>query len=85
MRLRILVILQVSTHTISGFNDSKSLRDSQRAWVAWRDLEIKSLGKFYSKMDGTMYVPMAVYARMNLTRQRALALERLASLVDQRS
>ncbi|MDF1815664.1 MAG: DUF1311 domain-containing protein [Verrucomicrobiales bacterium] len=62
----------------------KALRESQRTWISWRDRELKSLRTFYSKMDGTMYVPMAAYAGMNLTRQRALSLERLASMVNER-
>lgn len=61
-----------------------ALRESQRSWVAWRDLELKSLNAFYVKMQGTMYVPMAAYAGMNLTRQRALALETLASMANER-
>ena len=59
---------------------AKALRDSQRAWIAWRDKEIANLDKIYGKLRGTMYVPMHAYAKMNLTRQRALQLERLAEL-----
>ena len=62
----------------------RALRESQRVWAAWRDKELKNLESFYSRMQGTMYVPMGAYARMNLTRQRAMQLERQAALVDER-
>ena len=62
---------------------ANKLRDSQRAWVAWRDKELESLGSIYSKLRGTMYVPLGAYARMNLTRQRAMQLERLAQLAEE--
>lgn len=60
------------------------LRESQREWVTWRDKELESLSAFFSKMDGTMWVPASAYARMNITRERALSLGRLAELSEMR-
>ena len=57
------------------------LRNSQKAWIAWRDLEIDALHSVYGKLEGTMWVPASAYAAMNLTRERALRLEFLKSLL----
>ena len=63
-------------------SDGKNrMRHSQRAWVAWRDLEIDSIRSLYGKLEGTMWVPSSAYAEMNLTRERALRLEFLWSLL----
>ena len=62
----------------------ENLVESQRAWVVWRDMEIVFIGEFYSKLQGTMYIPGQIYKRMNLTRQRAMQLERLAGTVRDR-
>ncbi len=64
---------------------ANALRESQRQWIVWRDLELKSLDAYYERMEGTMWQPVRAYARMNLTRQRALALQRLDELIENRT
>jgi len=62
----------------------KSLVESQRAWITWRDKELDFIQRYHKKLQGTMYVPMEAYRRMNLTRQRAIHLERMAEFVEDR-
>ena len=63
---------------------AKKLRESQRAWIAWRDKEVASLTAFYEKMQGTMWSPIHAYSVMELTRQRAIDLSDLAEFVQDR-
>jgi uncharacterized protein YecT (DUF1311 family) len=55
------------------------LRETQRAWIAFRDRELAWLAKFYGGMDGTMYSTMLAADRVELVRKRALT---LLSLLD---
>ncbi len=50
------------------------LQKAQRAWIAYRDLQIKSYEATYAKMDGTMWIPISVGAVMELTKQRVQGL-----------
>lgn len=60
------------------------LRESQRKWVEWRDLEINSLSQFYSGMSGTMWRPIAAESQMEITRQRAITLGNLVEMMAER-
>jgi len=60
------------------------LQKAQRAWIAYRDLQIKSYEATYSKMDGTMWIPISVSAVMNLTKERVRNLEGFLGLLDER-
>ncbi|MFZ2960420.1 MAG: lysozyme inhibitor LprI family protein [Candidatus Ozemobacteraceae bacterium] len=55
--------------------EKKILVEAQRAWVSFRDQEMKLLQAIYGKKEGTMYRPMAANDVMQLTRTRALALK----------
>ncbi len=59
---------------LSG-HEQEVLRAAQRAWIEFRDAEFKLIETIYGKLEGTMYIPMQVYARMNITKSRALQLE----------
>ena len=61
------------------------LRESQRAWMTWRDLEIGARRAIYGNFRGTMYVPMGAYAEMNVTRERAMYLERMLKFMEEES
>ncbi len=63
---------------------ARKMRESQRAWMAWRDKGIASLTAFYEKMQGTMWRPIHSYSVMELTRQRAIDLGDLAEIVEER-
>ena len=60
------------------------LQKAQRAWIAYRDLQIKSYEATYAKMDGTMWIPISVSAVMNLTKERVHNLEGFLELLDAR-
>jgi uncharacterized protein YecT (DUF1311 family) len=62
-----------------------SLQQAQRAWISYRDLQIKSYDNTYGKMDGTMWIPIHASAVMRLTKQRVQELENILGLVDERS
>jgi len=59
-----------------------SLKDSQRAWISYRDKEILNIGEFYSKVEGTMFRTISAAAITNLTKNRALSLSYMAEFVD---
>jgi uncharacterized protein YecT (DUF1311 family) len=61
-----------------------ALQQAQRAWIAYRDLQIKSYEATYSRMDGTMWIPCSASAVMNLTKQRVQELEGILNLLDER-
>jgi uncharacterized protein YecT (DUF1311 family) len=61
-----------------------ALQQAQRAWIAYRDLQIKSYEATYSRMDGTMWIPCSASAVMNLTKQRVQELEGILNLLSER-
>lgn len=61
-----------------------SLKEAQKAWIAYRDAQITSIQRFYTNMEGTMWRPVAANAVMELTRQRALFLQDMERLLDER-
>lgn len=52
------------------------LRQTQRAWIAYRDAETASRAALYATRQGTMYVPMAADAAATVVGDRARLLER---------
>lgn len=52
----------------------KSLKDSQLAWIKFRDNEFILLSSIYKKLDGTMYASMEVNDRLQIVRARAMEL-----------
>ena len=61
------------------------LQKAQRAWIAYRDLQIKSYEATYAKMDGTMWIPIHARAVMNLVKQRVQELRNVLGLLDERT
>ena len=62
----------------------QSLVAAQKAWVAYRDAQIKSLELTYSRMDGSMWVPVSAASVLTITRDRALFLESLVETLSER-
>jgi|GEM_PF-956360 len=60
----------------------KALREAQRAWLAFRDAEFKRIDDLYARKDGTMYRPMAIAARMELVKARALEFADSIEFID---
>jgi uncharacterized protein YecT (DUF1311 family) len=61
---------------------AQSLRQSQRAWITFRDAEDRARNALYATRRGTMYVPMEAAAGTILTRDRALQLEGYARILS---
>lgn len=68
----------------NGLNtDQKAkLRTAQLAWIRFRDTEFQNIESIYGAMNGTMYIPMAAYAKMEALQQRTLQLVDLNELLD---
>jgi uncharacterized protein YecT (DUF1311 family) len=62
----------------------QSLVAAQKAWVAYRDAQVKSLELTYSRMDGSMWVPVSAASVLTITRDRALFLESLVETLSER-
>ncbi len=59
--------------------DKQLLKTAQLSWIAYRDNEFKLIDSIYDKIQGTMYIPMRTDEKMQIVKQRALA---LASHID---
>ena len=59
--------------------DKQLLKSAQLSWIAYRDNEFKLIDSIYDKIQGTMYIPMRTDEKMQIVKQRALA---LASHID---
>ena len=57
---------------------------AQKAWIAYRDAQTKSIVETYGHIDGTMYIPMSASAVMELTKDRALFLKSFKELISER-
>lgn len=57
---------------------------AQKAWIVFRDAQIKSIVETYGHMQGTMYIPMSASAVMELTKDRALFLKSLKEMISER-
>jgi len=57
---------------------------AQKAWIAYRDVQIESLGITYAQMEGTMWLPARAHAEMDLTKQRSQFLQKTLELLSER-
>lgn len=55
----------------------KELVAAQRAWIAFRDAQLKAMDTTFARMEGTMWIPIRAEMAMNITRQRAQFLENM--------
>ena len=53
----------------------ETLRLAQLEWIKYRDLDFKLIDSVYDMMQGTMYIPMRIDARMEIIKKRALELK----------
>jgi len=70
----------------SKMEDSEwqALAKAQKDWLVFRDAQEKSIEATFSKMEGTMWIPVSTYKVMELTRERALYLQALLDTVSER-
>lgn len=50
------------------------LKSAQLSWITYRDNEFKLIDSIYDDIPGTMYIPMRIEEKMQIVKQRALAL-----------
>lgn len=62
--------------------DRAALEAAQKQWQAWAEAEKKTIETVYGRLQGTMYRPMAVYAELNLIRQRVMQLAHYLTMLD---
>lgn len=61
-------------------DSAKELKSAQLEWIAFRDKEFKLIDAVYSKLEGTMYIPMRVSDRIEIVKKRVLDFEAYADL-----
>ena len=61
----------------------EALRSSELEWIKYRDLEFKFIDSVYDALQGTMYIPMRIAARMEVVKHRALELHEYLDLVKE--
>jgi uncharacterized protein YecT (DUF1311 family) len=61
----------------------ETLRLAQLEWIKYRDLDFKLIDSLYDTMQGTMYIPMRIDARMEVVQKRALELKGFLDLIQE--
>lgn len=61
----------------------EALKLSELEWIKYRDLEFKFIDSIYDTMEGTMYIPMRIAARVEVIRKRALELQGRLDLIKE--
>ncbi len=61
---------------------AESLKASERAWIGFRDAEVKFLREHFSTQDGTLWPLVEGAQVMELTRRRAIQLRCYAKMLD---
>jgi uncharacterized protein YecT (DUF1311 family) len=61
----------------------EALKAAQLEWVRQRDLEFKFIDSVYDALQGTMYIPMRIAARLEVVKHRALELHDYLDLVKE--
>ena len=64
-------------------SQKETLRLAQLEWIKYRDLDFKLIDSVYDTMQGTMYIPMRIDARMEVVKKRALELKGYLDLVTE--
>jgi len=59
------------------------LRAAQLEWIKYRDMDFKFIDSVYDTMQGTMYIPMRIDARMEVVKKRAQELRGFLDLVQE--
>ena len=59
----------------------EALKLSELEWIKYRDLEFKFIDSIYDALQGTMYIPMRIAARVEVNKKRALELQHRLDLI----
>ena len=63
--------------------DKLLLKSAQLSWISFRDNEFRLIESIYDKIQGTMYIPMRIDEKMQIVKQRALALANHVDMLDE--
>lgn len=64
--------------------EQRALEKSQRAWIQFRDSELDLMAEYYGQFQGTMWLQVHLSDRTELSRTRALALQRMLDRLENR-
>jgi uncharacterized protein YecT (DUF1311 family) len=64
---------------------AKILKSSEIEWIKFKDKEMDNIEMIYSKLDGTMYIPMKFYAKLEIIRSRAMQIADYYRLITEES
>lgn len=64
-------------------DDRATLQRSQRAWLAFRDAEFRTIAALTGNKQGTMWGPVSDGQRLQIVKDRALQLRDLASTAEE--
>ncbi|MEB3174020.1 MAG: hypothetical protein VKN60_02355, partial [Cyanobacteriota bacterium] len=59
----------------------KVLVQSQLNWIKFRDSEFQLINSIYSQLQGTMYIPMSVYRKVNIVKNRSEELHQYLAIL----
>ncbi len=65
-----------------GEKYSAPLKSAQLEWIAFRDKEFLLIDEIYSRLEGTMYIPMRASDRMEIVKKRVFELEAYMELLN---
>ena len=61
----------------------KILKSSETEWIEFKKKEMANIEMIYSKLEGTMYIPMKYYAKLEIIRTRAMQISEYYRLVTE--
>jgi uncharacterized protein YecT (DUF1311 family) len=61
----------------------EALKSTELEWIKYRDVNFKFIDSIYDTMQGTMYIPMRIDARMEVIKKRALELKGFLDLAPE--
>ncbi len=64
-------------------SSQKKLKDSQKIWLNYRDEEFSFIEKLYSTKDGTMFIPMRYFDKINIVKNRVITLMSYLQLIKE--
>lgn len=78
-----LNIKYVDLRNLLSTKQKLALRDSQRQWIIFRELEFKTIDAFYAALDGTMHIPMRAADRLDIVKNRVLQLNSYIAIIKE--
>lgn len=61
----------------------KILKSSETEWIEFKKKEMANIEMIYSKLEGTMYIPMKYFAKLEIIRTRAMQISEYYRLVTE--